>query len=102
MAAKSYSRQEEGHGWLGIRFQTAPHAEPSEILVHARMWDLENARQQEALGVLGVNLLHGAFYLQADPEALIGALMDNLTRDRMEVDMIKFSGPAFAGVDNRS
>jgi hypothetical protein len=101
VAAKSFSRQEEGHGWLGVRFQTAPHAEPSEILVHARMWDLENARQQEALGVLGVNLLHGAFYLQADPEALIGALMDNLTRDRMEVDMIKFSGPAFAGVDNR-
>ncbi len=101
VAAKSFSRQEEGHGWLGVRFQTAPHAEPSEILVHARMWDLENVRQQEALGVLGVNLLHGAFYGQADPGALVGALMDNLTRDRMEVDMIKFSGPAFAGVDNR-
>jgi hypothetical protein len=101
VAAKSFSRQEEGHGWLGVRFQTAPETEPSEIIVHARMWDLENARQQEALGVLGVNLLHGAFYEQADPERLIGALMDNLTRDRMEVDMIKFSGPAFAAVDNR-
>jgi len=101
VAAKSYSRKEEGHGWLGIRFQAAPHTAPSEILVHARMWDLENARQQEALGILGVNLLHGAFYDHARPEALIGSLMDNLTRDRMEVDMIKFSGPAFAGVDNR-
>jgi hypothetical protein len=101
VAAKSFSRKEEGHGWLGVRFQTAPHTEPSEIIVHARMWDLENARQQEALGILGVNLLHGAFYERARPEALIGSLMDNLTRDRMEVDMIKFSGPAFAGVDNR-
>ncbi len=101
VAAKSFSRKEEGHGWLGVRFQTAPRAEPSEILVHARMWDLENARQQEALGILGVNLLHGAFFDSATPDALIGSLMDNLTRDRMEVDMIKFSGPAFAGVDNR-
>jgi hypothetical protein len=101
VAAKSFSRKEEGHGWLGVRFQTAPRAEPSEILVHARMWDLENARQQEALGALGVNLLHGAFFDSANPDALIGSLMDNLTRDRMEVDMVKFSGPAFAGVDNR-
>ncbi len=101
VAAKSFSRKEEGHGWLGVRFQTAPRAEPSEILVHARMWDLENARQQEALGILGVNLLHGAFFDSAHPDALIGSLMDNLTRDRMEVDMVKFSGPAFAGVDNR-
>jgi hypothetical protein len=101
VAAKSFSRTEEGHGWLGVRFQTLPHTEPSEIIVHARMWDLENARQQEALGILGVNLLHGAFYERALPEALVGSLMDNLTRDRMEVDMIKFSGPAFAGVDNR-
>ena len=52
VAAKSFSRKEEGHGWLGVRFQAAPRAEPSEILVHARMWDLENARQQEALGIL--------------------------------------------------
>jgi hypothetical protein len=101
VAAKSFSRKEEGHGWLGIRFQAAPRAAPSEIIVHARMWDLENARQQEALGALGVNLLHGAFYDHERPEMLIGSLMDNLTRDRMEVDMIQFSGPAFAGVDNR-
>jgi hypothetical protein len=101
VAAKSFSRQEEGHGWLGIRFQAAPREGASEIIVHARMWDVENARQQEALGVLGVNLLHGAFYDHARPELLIGSLMDNLTRDRMEVDMIKLSGPAFAGVDNR-
>jgi hypothetical protein len=65
------------------------------------MWDLDNARQQEALGLLGVNLIYGAFYSSNSPEALIGSLMDELTRDRMEVDMLKFSGPAFNGVDNR-
>ena len=101
VTAKSYSRHEEGQGWLGIRFQAQPKAPPSEIIIHARMWDQENARQQEALGILGVNLIHGAFYDHERPQALIGSLMDELTRDRMEVDMIKLSGPAFEGVDNR-
>ena len=101
VAARSYTRQDEGQGWLGIRFQTEPRARPSEIIIHARMWDQENTRQQEALGVLGVNLIHGAFYDYARPNALIGALMDGLSRDRMEVDMIKLSGLAFDALDNR-
>jgi hypothetical protein len=101
VAAKSWSQAEEGQGWLGIRFQTEPHGRPSQIIIHARMWDLENARQQEALGMLGVNLIHAAFYDHQTPEALVGSLMDGLTRDRMEVDMIKLSGQAFNAVDNR-
>ena len=101
VAAKSYSRKEEGHGWLGIRFQTIPRCPPMDIIIHARMWDQDNARQQEALGIIGVNLIHAAFNHHHEPEALITSLMDDLTRDRMEVDMIKFSGPAFAGIDNR-
>lgn len=101
VAAKSWTRAEEGHGWLGIRFQTEVHGSPSQIIIHARMWDLENARQQDALGILGVNLLHGAFYDPQRPEELIGSLMDGLTRDRMEVDMIKFSGQAFESLDDR-
>jgi hypothetical protein len=101
VTARSFSRKEEGHGWLGIRFQDAPRARPSEIIIHARMWDAENARQQEALGILGVNLIHGAFYQCDRPNDLIGSLMDGLTRDRMEVDMIKMTGPAFDGLDNR-
>ena len=101
VATKSYTHQEDGHGWLGIRFQAVPRAQPSDIIIHARMWDADNARQQEALGILGVNLIHSAVALEAQPEKLIGSLMDDLTRDRMEVDMIRFSGPAFTGVDNR-
>lgn len=101
VATRSFTRPEDGRGWMGIRFQAEPASPPSEILIHARLWDQENVRQQDALGVLGVNLIHGAFYRHAQPEALIGALMDGLTRDRVEVDLIKFSGPAFAGVDGR-
>src|SRR6476620_6138756 len=56
------TRREEGNGWLGIRFQAEPRAQPSEILIHVRMLDKENVRQQEGLGAIGVNLLYGAFY----------------------------------------
>ena len=65
------------------------------------MLDKESVRQQEALGVIGVNLVHGAFYLHHEPEALIRSLLDDLTWERVEVDMIRFAGPAFARVDNR-
>ena len=95
------TRREEGRGWLGLRFQAEPGADPSEIIIHVRMLDNETVRQQEALGVIGVNLIHGTFYLHRDPEALIRSLLDNLTWQRVEVDMIRLSGPAFARVDNR-
>ena len=101
VATHSFTRREEGHGWMGIRFQTGPRGAPSEILIHVRLIEKENVRQQEALGIIGVNLVHGAFYQHADPAALIGSLLDNLTWERVEVDMIRCSGPAFAAVDNR-
>ncbi len=101
VATHSFSHQTDGQGWLGIKFQTEPHGPPSDIIIHVRMLDRENVREQEALGIIGVNLIHGAFYHHHEPPQLIGQLMDNLSRDRIEVDMIKFSGPAFADVDNR-
>ncbi len=101
VVARSYTRHDDAHGWLGIRFQSQPQAEPSQIILHARLWDKENLQEQEALGILGVNLVHGAVYHHADPDALIVSLVDSLTTERVEVDLIEFSGPAFAGIDNR-
>ncbi|MSU33664.1 MAG: TonB-dependent receptor [Pedosphaera sp.] len=100
-AARSYTRRDETHGWMGIRFQSFPGSEPSEILIHVHMWDRENLQQQEALGILGVNLLHSALYLFKDPQAIVNALRDNLSPERVEVDLIKFNGPQFQKVDNR-
>src|SRR5262245_65291198 len=99
--ARGYKTADESHGWMGVRFQTEPQTEPSQIIIHVRMLDNENLLQQEALGIMGVNVLHGAIYLHADPVAFIHSLMDSLSADRVEVDMIKFSGPAFQKVDNR-
>lgn len=101
VATHSFTRHEEGHGWMGVRFQTQCHEEPSEIIIHVRMLEKENFREQEALGIIGVNLMYGAFYYYKKPEQLIASLKDDLTRDRIEVDMIKFSGPCFPGLDNR-
>jgi hypothetical protein len=101
VATHSFTRQEEGHGWLGMRFQASPREAPSEIIIHARLLDKENLREQEALGIIGVNLVHGAFFLHDQPEKLIASLLDDLTPERIEVDMIKLSGPRFASVDNR-
>ena len=101
VVARSYTRQDDAHGWLGIRFQTEPDHEPSQIIAHVRLWDKENLPEQEALGIFGVNLVHGAMYLHQDPATLIESLVDNVGSVRIEVDMLQFSGPAFTKVDNR-
>lgn len=100
VAARSFKQHNESHGWLGVRFQEEPRGEPSQIIIHLRMLDESNVDQQEALGIIGVNLLFGAFYYR-QPEKLIASLQENLAPNRMQVDLIKFSGPAYAGVDNR-
>ncbi|MGA3171325.1 MAG: TonB-dependent receptor [Chthoniobacteraceae bacterium] len=101
VAAHGQFKPGESHGWMGMRFQTQPRAEPSQIMIHVRMLDKENLQQQEALGIVGINLIYAALYLHARGSQLITSLLDNLTPERVEVDMIKFSGPSFQQVDNR-
>lgn len=101
VAARSYSRREEGQGWIGIRFQTGPHAAPSQIDIHVRLHGTQSVQDQETLGILGVNLIYGALYLHRDPVGLMESLMDGLYPELVSVDMIDFSGPAFTAVDNR-
>jgi hypothetical protein len=101
VSALSYKGTNECHGWMGVRYQARPHDEDSQIIMHVRMLDKENALQQEALGIVGVNLLYGAFFLHQDPEVLIESLLDNLNTDRVEIDLIEFSGIEFRNVDNR-
>ncbi len=101
VVARSYTRRDESHGWLGIKFQAHPREEPSQVMVHVRLLDEENVREQEALGIIGVNLVYGALFHLDQPQTLIASLLDQLTKSRIDVDMIKFSGPSFANVDNR-
>jgi hypothetical protein len=101
VTARSYMQKNESHGWVGICIQLFPNSKPSEIVLHVRMLDETNAEQCEALGVLGVNLIHGAYNHFLDPKKLISALQDGLDTDRLEIDMINFSGPCFEHIDNR-
>jgi hypothetical protein len=101
VAARSFRRHAESQGWMGIRFQKQPRTEPNEIIIHVRMLDARNLQQQEAIGIVGVNLIHGAYFLTENPEALVASLVDDLAPGRIEVDMIRFTGPDFADVDDR-
>lgn len=100
VAAKSWGRNNECHAWCGIRLQMYPGAEPSDVIVHIRMRDKTAELQQEALGILGVNLIYGAYYYFDNPTKLIDSLTDNITHGRLEIDSISFDGPYFEEVDN--
>jgi len=101
VATRRYQQHGDGHGWMGVRFQTRPAGDASEIILHVKMRDTHRDHEREALGILGVNLLYGALEQHADAATLLASLMDDLSRDRIEIDMIRCTGPAFAGVDNR-
>ncbi|GAA4462381.1 TonB-dependent receptor [Novipirellula rosea] len=101
VSARNFQGTNECHGWMGIKFQAHPRDDDSQIIIHVRMLDEEAALQQEALGIVGVNLVHGAFALHHEPELLVDSLLDGLSTSRIEIDMIEFSGIAFRHVDNR-
>jgi hypothetical protein len=101
VTTRNFKGTNESHGWLGVKFQAHPRDEASQILIHVRMLDTDAASQQEALGIVGVNLLYGAFFLHHEPEKLVESLQDNVTSSRVEIDMIEFNGIEFRYVDNR-
>lgn len=96
-----FAKKFKGHGWVGIRFQLDPLEGYNEIILHLRFKETDARLQQETLGVLGVNLIYGAFYLNDDPKDLVKSFYDNLSSDHLEIDMVNFSGPRFMYVDNR-
>jgi len=102
VAAKSFKIDNECHAWCGVRVQMYPAAEPSDIIVHVRMRDDNAERQQQALGIFGVNLIYAAYYYFENANTIIDSLTDNIEQDRIEVDSIEFYGPYFEEVDNRA
>jgi hypothetical protein len=101
VAARNFQGTNECHGWMGVKYQTQPRDDDSQIIMHVRMLDSTSELQQEALGIVGVNLLYGAFFLHHKPQLLLESLLDGLTTNRVEIDMIEFSGIEFRRVDNR-
>jgi hypothetical protein len=91
----------KGHGWVGIKFQLDPLEDYNEIVLHVRFKQTNSQLQQETLGMLGVNLIYGAFYLNDSPKDLVKSFYDNIEQDTLEIDMVNFSGSRFMYVDNR-
>ena len=102
VATANYKGGNECHGWMGIRLQSTPRANPSDIIIHVRMWDKTGQAQQDALGIIGVNFIYAACILNKKPDEFIPSLADNLGVERIEVDMLEFNGPDFPQVDNRA
>jgi len=96
----NYERTNQGHGWMGLRFQLSPQSEPNECVIHVKMHDTDPLQQQLSLGIVGVNMLYGCMFMN-DPEEILMSLIDGLTTRRVEVDMFRLIGPDFRHVDNR-
>ncbi|MFD0991604.1 TonB-dependent receptor [Tenacibaculum geojense] len=101
VATINFSKKFKGHGWVGIKFQLDPLEDYNEIILHLRFKETDARAQQETLGILGVNLIYGAYYLNDNPKELLKSFYDNIDKDKLEIDMINFSGPRFMYVDNR-
>jgi hypothetical protein len=101
VATRNFKGTNECHGWLGIRFQSQPHGGANQILIHVRMLDTDRVAQQEALGIVGLNLCYASFSYWQNPDLLMESLLDNLSTDRIEIDMILCSGPDFEHLDHR-
>jgi hypothetical protein len=101
VATRNYQGTNEQHGWLGVRFQADPQDQPSQILLHINLGDPTAQLQQQAIGTLGVNLVYAAFHQRSSPESFLAGLFDDLSIERLEIDVLELTGPVFAGADTR-
>src|SRR5580658_5662996 len=101
VATRNYQGTNEQHGWLGVRFQAEPDGEPNQILLHINLVDPTAQLQQQAIGTLGVNLIYAAYHQRSSSGEFLTGLFDDLSVERIEIDVLELSGPVFAGVDSR-
>jgi hypothetical protein len=101
IATIDFAKKYKGHGWMGIRYQVAPEQDYNDIILHVRFHQTEARLQQEAIGIMGVNLVYGAFYNYDEPRKIIKHLYDHIDKTAIEIDTINFSGPIFKEIDNR-
>jgi len=101
VAALNYHKTNVGHGWMGVRYQLKTGGDYNDVLLHVKLLDNDNNLQQQAMGILGVNLIYACFRYYENPSLFLLSLIDDLSKDRLQIDMIRFEGPDFAKVDNR-
>ena len=102
VSARNFAGTNDPHGWVGLRFQLQPAGPPNDVLLHINMRDPSNVLQQEAIGILGVNLIYAAFYELQTEESFLAGLAQDVVKERIEIDYVDLRGPAFEGWDRRS
>jgi hypothetical protein len=102
LSARNYAGTNDCHGWVGLRFQLQPGGPPNDILLHINLRDSSNVLQQKAIGILGVNLIYGAFYQSECRESFFAGLAQDVVKGRIEIDFVDFRGPVFAGWDHHA
>ena len=97
----NFTKTNDPHGWLGIRFQHEVNGPENEIVIHVRLLDSDTRLQSKVLGILGVNLVFAAYYYADQPQVMIESLVDNLSIGAVEIDLVKVRGPVFDNVNER-
>jgi len=102
VSARNFAGTNDSHGWIGLRFQSQPGGAPNDILLHINMRDPSNVLQQQAIGILGVNLIYAAFYEAQIKESFLEGLAQDVVAERIEIDYVNLRGPAFESWDRRA
>jgi hypothetical protein len=102
VSARNFAGTNDAHGWIGLRFQLQPGGPPNDVLLHVNMRDPANVFQQQAIGILGVNLIYAAFYEVQTQESFLEGLAQDVVAERIEIDHVDLRGPAFESWDRRA
>jgi hypothetical protein len=102
VSARNFAGTNDPHGWIGLRFQLQPGGPPNDVLLHINMIDPSNVLQQEAIGILGVNLIYTAFYALQTKESFLEGLAQDVVDERIEIDYVDLRGPALERWDRRT
>lgn len=97
----NFSKSNKGHGWMGVKFQLKENGKPNIVILHVDLTENDGILQQYTLGILGINLIYACMYHSDRPNFFLLSLMDNLNRERVDINMVRMIGPDLDYVDNR-
>jgi hypothetical protein len=99
ISARNYAGTNDCHGWVGLRFRAQPNGAPNDVILHVNLRDSSNVQQQEAVGILGVNLIYAAYHAAGSVEVFLPSVFEDLGLQRAEIDCVELKGPAFESWD---
>ena len=102
VSARNFAGDNEWHGWIGLRFQMQPFGPPSDVILHINLRDNSNLAQQDAVGILGVNLVYASVHNLSSATEFLAQITSDLPLSRIEIDSVALKGPAFDHWDSRA